>query len=381
MAYGKAVFLHSKELDSNGYPDECPFSSKRAGSVLRTVKSMGLMGWNGSSVAAPAKASREEVEKFHTAEYLDAIIAAERGDLSESALAMGLGTPDCPVFKGMYDYAMYAAGATLTGARMLIEGKADIAFNPSGGYHHAHAGSAAGFCYINDIVLGAMRLAEAGNRVLFLDVDVHHCDGVQEAFYGRNDVMTISLHESGRSLFPGTGMEWEIGKGEGRGYTVNVPLPVGTHDRIYEKAFNKVAVPLLEAYAPDIIMLEIGMDGLSGDPLAHLHLTNNVYATVVSRLMDQKKPLLVTGGGGYNFDNTVRGWALVWSILTGQEEATREDMALGMGGVMLETTDWTGGLRDRVYLSDAGKRSEVDALIDRVIDKVEAKVFPLHDMG
>ncbi len=381
MASGKAVFLHSDELDKNGYPGECPFSSKRAGAVLQTIHSMGLMGYNGSRVVEPEKADRSEVEKFHAAEYLDALIAAEGGDLPATAFAMGLGTPDCPVFKGMNDYAMYAAGATLTGARMVVEGEADIAFNPSGGYHHAHSDSAAGFCYINDIVLGAMRLVEAGRRALFLDLDVHHCDGVQEAFYARNDVMTVSLHESGKTLFPGTGSVHEIGTGQGRGYTVNVPLPVGTYDRVYERAFNEVAMPLLEAYDPDVIILELGMDGLSGDPLAHLHLTNNVYATLVKKVVKKEKPLLVTGGGGYNFDNTVRGWTLIWSVLTGQEESTQEDMALGMGGVMLETTDWAGGLRDRVYLSDAGRRSEVDEAVESVVEKVREKIFPVHGIG
>jgi acetoin utilization protein AcuC len=341
---------------------------------------MGLIGHGAASVAVPEKASRDVVEKFHTAEYLDAIKAAEQGDLPPSAFAMGLGTPDCPVFKGMYDYAMLAAGATLTGAGMLSEGKAQIAFNPSGGYHHARPSQAAGFCYINDVVLGCMMLAERGKKVLFLDLDVHHCDGVQDAFYSRDDVMTVSLHEDGRTLFPGTGFARETGKGRGEGFTVNVPLPVGTYDGAYQHAFTAVADPLIDAYDPDVIVLEIGMDGLTGDPLAHLHLTNNVYATLVGRIVKRGKPLLVTGGGGYNFDNTVRGWALVWSVLTGQE-SSQADMALGMGGVMLETTDWVGGLRDRVYLSDAGKRTEVDTQVEKTIEKVTGKVFPVHGIG
>jgi hypothetical protein len=137
-------------------------------------------------------------------------------------------------------------------------------------------------------------------------------------------------------------------------------------------------MPLIRAYDPDAIVLELGMDGLAGDPLAHLHLTNNVYADITRTLVDVGKPLLATGGGGYHVENTVRGWTLCWSVLCG-EDASR-DLAVGMGGVMLENTEWLGGLRDRVLLSDAGIRGDVDREVDRVIDRVRAAVFPLHGL-
>jgi acetoin utilization protein AcuC len=253
-----------------------------------------------------------------------------------------------------------------------------VVFNPAGGLHHAGPKEASGFCFVNDVVLAAMELTEAKKRVLFLDLDVHHGDGVQNAFYDRNDVMTISLHESGKTLFPGTGFEYEIGRGPGKGYAINIPLAVGTYDAAYEKAFKEAALPLMVKYDPDVLILELGMDGLSGDPLAHLNLTNNVYADIIKQVLQLGKPILATGGGGYNLESTVRGWALAWSVLCGEDD---HDLGIGLGGVMLETTEWVGGLRDRILITDAGIRKTVDAEIQRVIRYIKENVFPLHGLA
>lgn len=290
---------------------------------------------------------------------------------------MGLGTPDCPVFKGMYDYASLAAGASVVAAECLLRGEAMAAFNPSGGYHHAWPDRASGFCYINDVVLACMTLAAGGRRVAFVDLDVHHSDGVQGAFYDRSDVLVMSIHESGHTLFPGTGFEDEIGTGAGRGFTVNLPLPVGTYDAAYEGAFAAVVLPLLRAYKPDYIVVEAGMDTLSGDPLAHLHLTNNVPADCLGRILAMGLPTLVTGGGGYNVENTVRGWALLWSVMCGDAS---DDLAAGLGGVMLGNSDWAGGMRDRTLISDAGRRTVVDTEIAATVRRVREHVFPLHGL-
>lgn len=373
----RAAFLHSPELEQYSYPSECPFATRRAGMTRKTIASMGLLAGPDRREMAPVKATREELERYHEPRYLDALHKAQEGELDVAAFAMGLGTPDCPVFKGMYEYAALAAGASITGARLILKDEVDIAFNPSGGYHHAFPGHAAGFCYVNDVVLAAMTLADAGRRVVFLDVDVHHSDGVQHAFYARKDVMTISLHESGKTLFPGTGFENEIGEGEGRGYSVNIPLPVGTYDAAYLRAFRDGAFPLMKAFAPDVVIMELGMDALAGDPLAHLHLTNNVFPDIISLVKSLQRPILATGGGGYHVENTVRGWALCWGALCGDDS---EDLAMGMGGVMLENRDWLGGLRDRMLLSDAGRRGSVDAEIEATLHAIRTTVFPLHGL-
>lgn len=375
----KATFVHSPELEAYAYPSDCPFNTDRARRTRLSLLSMGLLSGPDRAEYAPVPATREQLEWFHEPAYLDALRAAADGDLTPDGFARGLGTPDCPVFRGMYEYAALAAGASLTGARLLLEGQCRVAFNPSGGYHHAAAGRAAGFCYLNDVVLAILRLAAAGQRVLFLDIDVHHSDGVQEAFYRRKDVMTVSLHENGHTLFPGTGFENEIGEGEGTGYCVNIPLPVGTYDGAFLRAYRRAALPLMRAFAPDVIVLEAGMDALAGDPLAHLHLTNNAHAEVAESLLEFERPLLVTGGGGYHIENTVRGWTLLWSILCG-DQSSLDDLAIGLGGVMLENMEWSGGLRDRILLSDAGDRATVDHDINATIEQVRNRLFALHGL-
>ncbi len=337
---------------------------------------MGLLSGSDRQELPPEALTRAELEWYHTPPYLDTLGSVEHAsDLTPSALEMGLGTPDTPVFPGLLSYVGLAAGGTLTAARRLLAGDALRAFNPSGGYHHAAAGAAAGFCYINDVVIAMLEMTRHGKRVAFIDLDVHHGEGVQAPFYHRSDVLMISMHEDGRFLFPGTGNVDEIGEGDGLGYTVNIPLPVGTFDAIYEEAFMQAAWPVVNAYEPDIIVVELGMDGLAGDPLAHLHLTNNVYADVLQRIVRTGKPVLAVGGGGYNVAQTVRAWALCWSVLCEEES---DDLSVGMGGVMMENTDWVGGLRDRTLLSDAGRHETISADIRKVIDRIKRTVFPLH---
>ena len=209
-------------------------------------------------------------------------------------------------------------------------------------------------------------------------MDVHNGDGVAHGFYDRSDVMTISLHENPKTLFPGTGFEDEIGEGEGRGYCVNLPLPVGTFDQAYLFAFEAVVLPLIGAYNPDVIVFELGVDTLAGDPLAHLQLTNNVYVEIINHLLRFNKPILATGGGGYHVENTVRAWALAWTILSGQDIA--EGMDAAIGGVMLQSMDWQGGFRDRELPVTNQQREMVLPALEASIETIKAKIFPIHGL-
>ena len=372
----RAAFIHSSELEEYHYPPECPFKTERAGALFRKLTSMGLLSGPNHRVVSPSAVDRSVLQRFHTGEYLDALQRASQGHCDIDVLYAGLGTPDTPVFLGMYEYAVLAAGASLRGAELVLDGEVDVAFNPSGGYHHAHASRAAGFCYINDVVLACMSLADAGKRVLLLDIDAHHCDGVQDAFYERSDVLTMSFHEYGEGFFPGTGAIEDVGLGAGRGCSVNVPLAAGTDDEMFARAFGAVALPVIEKFAPDVIVLELGMDCLAGDPLTDLRLTNNAYADAVGRVLDFSLPVLAVGGGGYHAENAVRGWALAWSVLIGQADDT-DDLSIGMGGVMLESTDWKGGLRDRIIVGDDGQRKAIVPALDAIIENITANVFPL----
>ncbi|MCH7556307.1 MAG: acetoin utilization protein AcuC [Planctomycetes bacterium] len=378
MEANKAVFIYSAELEKYNYPPEHPFNTIRAKKTREIVKSLGLLTGNGRSEVPPVPAERLVLKKFHSARYLYALKTSAKGQWDTEALGMGIGTGDCPVFAGMYDYSVLAAGGTLTAVKLILSGTAEVAFNPSGGFHHAGPEKASGFCYINDVALACTILAEEGKRVLYLDVDVHHGDGVAYAFYDRCDVMTISLHQNPRTLFPGTGFEDEIGDGQGKGYCVNVPLPIGTYDEVYMKAFEAIALPLITAYNPDVIVFELGADALAGDPLAHLCLTNNVYAEVIEHLLSFDKPIVATGGGGYNINNTVRAWALAWGILTGTGSGS--DMDHAVGGVMLESMDWQGRLRDRAFVVSQTQREMVVPVIEATIEAVRANIFPIHKL-
>jgi len=374
----KAVFIHSEDLEKYHYPEDCPFKTERAARTRRTLYTLGLLWGETTREVAPVPAPRSVLKKFHSARYLHALKTTQNGKWELDALHMGIGTPDCPVFRGMYDYAVLAAGGTLLGAQLILSGEAEVAFNPSGGFHHAFPEKAAGFCYINDCALACEVLADAGKRVLYLDVDVHNGDGVAYAFYNRSDVMTISLHENPRTLFPGTGFEDEIGEGDGRGYCVNLPLPVGTFDEAYLYAFYEIVPPLIGKFGPDVIVFELGADTLAGDPMAHLQLTNNVYVELINRLLRFDKPILMTGGGGYHVENTVRAWSLAWTILSGQDLA--EGMDAAIGGVMLQSLDWQGGFRDRELPVTNQQREMVLPSLQASIDTLKAKIFPIHGL-
>ena len=378
MSERKLAFLYSPEIERLSYPPDCPFKTQRAWLTRQRLLSFGLLGGEGRAEVPARKASLAELEEFHTARYLEELQRAAGGDLTVAGLHMGLGGPDTPVFKDVFEYGAWACGGALTAADLLLAGEADVAFNLLGGFHHAMPEKAAGFCYLNDVVLACMRLAAAGKRVACVDVDAHHGDGTQAAFYNRNDVLTISLHESGKTLFPWGGFEDEIGEGPGLGCNVNISLSAGAYDDAFLMAFDQVTAPLLEAYNPDVLVLELGMDALAGDPLAGLQLTNNAYADVIGRVRRFGRPILATGGGGYHVPNTVRGWALAWACLIGED--TGDDLAAGLGGVMLQNADWRGGLRDRVLPIPQTQRQAVRRIVEATIQEVRGKVFPIHGL-
>jgi len=374
----KAAFIYSQELEKYPYPPDHPFNISRAQQTRAVLNSMGLLSGENRVEVAPIAAERTVLKKFHSARYLHALKTASSGLWDSTALQMGLGNSDCPVFKGLYEYAVLAAGATLTGAKLLVSSSAGVAFNPSGGFHHAHPERASGFCYVNDVALACMILAEQNKRVFYLDVDVHQGDGVVYAFYDRSDVMTISLHQNPRTLFPGTGFEDEIGKDKGKGFCVNIPLPIGTYDQAYMQAVEEIVLPLIGAYKPDVFVFELGADALAGDPLAHLYLTNNVYVEIIHHLLSFDRPILMTGGGGYNVENTVRAWSLAWTALCGAD--SDQSMSPAVSGVMLESTDWQGGLRDRELAVSAQQREAVMPALQQTIEYIKAIVFPAHGL-
>lgn len=379
MSDRRLAFIYAPEVEGLSYPPDCPFKTQRAGLTRSRLLAFGLLGGPGRTEVAPRQATLNALQQFHTARYLEELQRAAGGDLTVEGLHMGLGGSDTPVFKDLFEYGAWACGAALTAADVLLAGEADIAFHLLGGFHHAKAEKAGGFCYLNDVVLACQRLAAAGKRVAYLDVDAHHGDGVQEAFYHRSDVLTISMHESGQTLFPWGGFENEIGEGPGRGFNANISLPAGTYDEAFLMAFDRVVMPLLGAYDPDVLVVELGLDTLAGDPLTHLCMTNNATVEVIQRLLRLQKPLLIAGGGGYHVENTVRGWALAWRTCGGEDDD--HDLSAGLGGVMLASTEWAGGLRDRALAVTAEQRRSVEPALRAAQDAVIQNIFRHHGLG
>ncbi|MDF1536446.1 MAG: acetoin utilization protein AcuC [bacterium] len=270
--------------------------------------------------AEPVPATRDHLLRTHSAGYLEALEAANGGEHFPGALKWGLGLGDNPIFAGVWDWSLLVCGGSLMALSEVAEGNCSVAMHTGGGFHHAHHARAAGFCYLNDLAVAIADQVEKGRKTLYLDIDAHHGDGVQEAFYGSDQVLTVSIHETPDHLFPGTGYERELGEGKGYGYSVNVPLSPGSSDPTFIDAFEAVVPPLLRSFSPDLVVVQLGVDTMTGDPLAHLMLTTRSVEHALARLLEiHSGDIMVSGGGGYEMDTVARSWTLAWGILTGQE--------------------------------------------------------------
>ena len=261
-------------------------------------------------------ATRQEMCQFHTDEYIDflsRVTPDNLGMFKRECVKFNVGD-DCPVFDGLYEYCSISGGGSMEGAARLNRGKCDIAINYAGGLHHAKKSEASGFCYVNDIVLGIIELLRYHPRVLYVDIDVHHGDGVEEAFYTTARVMTWSFHKYGE-FFPGTGELRDIGVGKGKYYAVNVPLRDGIDDATYKSVFEPIVGRIIEWYQPSAIVLQCGGDSLSGDRLGCFNLSMQGHANCVNYVKSFNIPMMVVGGGGYVMRNVARTWCFETGLL------------------------------------------------------------------
>jgi acetoin utilization protein AcuC len=368
------VFVYSQAFEKNYYPSSVPFDSSRPARLFKLLNSLNLLSPLDVTILEPKPARRLMLKKFHTPLYLHTLKNAHRKTSALDAVNMGLGTADCPIFAGMYASNALAVGATVAAVDAVLKGHAKIAFNPAGGLHHAHPEKASGFCYLNDVAIACQLLSEAGKKVLYLDLDVHFGDGVAYAFYNRHDIMTISLHENPKVLFPGTGFENEIGVGPGLGYCVNIPMPVGTYDLAYLSAFNEIVVPLINSFNPDVFVLQLGTDALAGDPLANLQLTNNTYRQIIHRLIRLNKPIVATGGGGYHLENTIRAWALIWAALC------RKDTENLINQPVTIDSTWYDSLLDKPMSITEQQKISVNSALQSTLEFIKTNVFAFHNI-
>ncbi len=373
-----SIFVYSEEMGWFDFGPDHPFKPERATKTYELCTRYGVMNQPWMKILEPEAIDMAFLALFHEPEYLSLLEEASEGKVRLEMLERGLGTSDNPILSGIYEWSLLVAGGTHTAMHRLIKDDAFVAFNPLGGFHHAMPGHAEGFCYINDIAIAIMYALRKspGLRIVYIDFDAHHGNGVQEAFYRDPNVLVISLHETGRTLYPWSGYETEIGEGEGRGFTVNLPLEPGTDDEVYNFALDAVVFPLVKAYSPDLIVAELGADALISDPLTHLKLTNNSYQRAVKGIMELCPKILGLGGGGYDLYRTSRCWTLAWSILN-HVEPTDEFAGL-VGGMMFGPEMEVGSLYDHPYHTEGEVKEKAFNEARRVVDYIKKEIFPVH---
>ncbi len=310
----KTALVYVDELSQYQLSPEHPLRPIRLQHMHELMRASGLLDLENIASSAPRIATKQEIETSHDPDYVSIVEAISNGAIAPGMGEFGLGTPDNPVRSGIYETTALCVGSTLTASELVTSGKTDIAFAPAGGvHHHAMPRSAAGFGIFNDAVIAMKAMVEEGLRVAYIDIDCHHGDGVQMGHYDSDQVLTISIHESGQWLFPGTGYVQEIGVGDGTGYSVNIPLSPYTQDNEWHAAFDVVIPPLVRAFNPDVLFTQLGIDTHFQDPLTHLSLTTQGFNLAVKKLGFLAAEIgkwVAVGGGGYDLSAVSRSWTM-----------------------------------------------------------------------
>ena len=390
-----ACTLHvawDEQLAGYDFGPDHPLAPVRVELTMDLAREFGVLTGPGVSLAAPGPATDAELELIHDPEYIAVVQRA--GGLSSPdpvVLRFGLGTPDDPVFPGMHEASALVAGATLAAARAMWSGSAQHAASIAGGLHHAMADHASGFCIYNDPAIAiAWLLAQGAERIAYVDIDVHHGDGVQAAFYHDPRVLTISLHEHPATLFPGTGRPSETGGPDAEGSAVNVALPPGTRDAGWLRAFHAVVPPLLRSFGPQLLVSQHGCDTHWLDPLANLELTidgQRAAHAAIHRLAHEMAGgrWLLTGGGGYELVQVV---PRTWTHLLAEAASQPIDPAAATPVAWREYVERRTGRQapEQMTEGEPGKYVPFESgfdpgdPVDQAIIATQRAVFPLHGM-
>jgi acetoin utilization protein AcuC len=373
---GESAFIYSNRFGEFSFGGNHPFKVERFVLTYRLLESLHLLKSPEIRIVEASPASDTDLLSFHRQDYLHILKEFSREESRRADFRFGLGDLENPVFKGLFDWTSLCCGGTIEAVRQVMDLKCRAAFNMAGGWHHAHAARASGFSYLNDAVIAINNLLKHGIKVAYVDLDAHHGDGVQEAFYSSAQVLTMSLHETGKDFFPYSGFAREMGIGEGYGYAVNIPLASHSDDLIFEQAFQRIILPMLSAFAPDSLITQMGMDILRTDPLTRLEMTTGAVEFAARAFLNTGLPWVALGGGGYDKLNTARGWALLWAVMSGQRvgdafpETTRTLLEAHGYEQML--------LRDRPHLAQPDDFCRAQDQLDRTVSLFERRLFPLH---
>ena len=363
--------------------DTHPLNPVRLDLTIRLATGLGVL--EGIDVLTPEPAPDSEIERVHEASYLSAVKSAPD---TPFGIGHGLGTLDNPIFQGMHEASALVCGGSLLAARRIAEGHADRAVNIAGGLHHAMAAAASGFCVYNDCAVAISWLLDHGfGRIAYVDVDVHHGDGVQAAFADDPRVLTISVHQHPMTLWPGTGWPGEIGSGAAAGTSVNLALPPGTRDGAWLRAFRAVVPSLLAEFRPALLVTQCGVDTHHEDPLAELSLTVDGHRAIYRELRQLAEThaggkWLALGGGGYGLFRTVpRSWThLLATVLDRDVDPDR--------GIPADWVAHTAQLTQRPLPTTMGEGAPVDHepwgtggdQVDSAVLETRRAVFPLHGL-
>ena len=372
----RAAFIYENALSQHVLRQDHPMRPARLKLTYQLLQAYGAFDGGKSQLLAPRPATLEELGLLHTSEYIAAVQGLSSGLRVSNDQRFGFSARgDNPVYQGMYEAARLSTGATMMAAELVASHQVDVAFNISGGLHHAAPSHASGFCIFNDPALAIKYLLDRGLRVAYVDIDAHHGDGVQNAFLDDNRVLTISIHESGRYLFPGTGFVEESGTGTAVGYSVNLPLYPHTEDEVYLQAFYQVVPPLLAAFAPDILVTQLGIDSYYSDPLTHLQVTSRGFVEAVQYFSRLGLPWLALGGGGYDLGAVARCWSLAYGVMMDAEwpDNIPVELSQELGATQL---------RDTVKLEIAEDvRLEARRLAEEGVAAIKREVFPIFGIA
>jgi acetoin utilization protein AcuC len=381
----RCALVWSDELARYRFRPGHPLDPRRLELTRDLILAMDLAGDERRPVIAPRDGTDEEILTVHSADYVDAVRTVSRDPHARVHPRYGLGTDDVPVVADMHEMARAIVGSTMTAAELVASGRATRALAIAGGLHHAHAGAASGFCVYNDLAVAIRWLQqERGLRVLYIDYDAHHGDGVQDIFYHDPEVLTFSIHESGLYLFPASGFVDEIGDGDGYGYSANVPLEAQTGDASFLSAFDAVVPRLAEAFRPDILVVQAGCDAHALDPLTHLRCTTSLFEQLMTRIVEIAERhcqgrVVATGGGGYAIHEVVpRAWTLTWATLCG-DRAPDAMPAAWLDMVRAETAgDVPVTLRDPPgFIPLPAGSNGIERANDLTVRALQRKLFPL----
>ncbi|MYF80114.1 MAG: acetoin utilization protein AcuC [Chloroflexi bacterium] len=368
-------FINSHEQSQHDLSPTHPMRPIRLMHMHELMRSVGLLDSQSIATESPRLATDDEIAIFHDADYLEVVKAIDAGAIVPGMHQFGFGPGDNPPRSGMFRHAALAAGGAMLAVERVLSGETQNAFVPAGGmHHHAMSDRASGFGIFNDAVIAIKHLINQGLRVFYVDIDVHHGDGVQAGLYDTDQAMTVSIHESGQWLFPGTGNPDETGTGNGEGYSVNIPLAPYTDDELWHQAFDAIIPDLARTFEPDLVFTQLGIDTHRNDPLAHLSLTTQGHNLAVQKFAalvnELDCPWIAVGGGGYDMTAVARAWTMDLATMANLDLADEIPSSFTSLPNMPTLHDQGD------YRIDPDIRNDITRHNRSAIDEIKQRIFP-----